>query len=140
MFLTPQEPKIRKNTTKLIRRPLRIAENHVKTRVLNSAGPVEGGGRCRSRASPDKENPGPEPLPGKMNGRTREFYDAHPRKTRHSHKRLSKKHRKIALKYQLDSRTACHKLQHISTESHTDVQKHAKKHTKHEIGDSWEQK
>ena len=37
----------------------------MKTRVLNSAGPVEGGGRCRSRASPDKENPGPQPLPGK---------------------------------------------------------------------------
>ena len=29
---------------------------------------------------------------------------------------------KNALKYQLDSGTACHRLQHISTESHTDVQ------------------
>ena len=48
--------------------------------------------------------------------------------------------RKVALQYQLDAGTPCHKLQHISTESHTDVQKHAKKHTKQEIGDSCEQK
>ena len=78
-----------------------------------------------------------------MNGKTRDFYDAHPRfneKTRHSHKRLSKNTVKITLKYQIDSRTPCHKLQHISTESHTDVQKNAKKHTKHEIGDRREQK
>jgi len=52
-------------------------------------------------------------LGAKMNGKTRDFYDAHPRfieKTRHSHKRLSKNTVKIALKYQLDSGTACHKL------------------------------
>ena len=66
-----------------------------------------------------------------MNGKTRDFYDAHPRfieKTRHSHKAAIKKHRKIALKCQLDSRTPCHKLQHISTESHTDEQSTQKKH------------
>ena len=65
--------------------------------------------RVRSKAEglQLKENPGPLPLPGK---------------TRHSHKRLSKNNLKIALKYQLDSGTACHRLQHISIESHKYVQ------------------
>ena len=60
-----------------------------------------------------------------MNGKTRDFYDAHPRfieKNTTFPQTALKKHRKIALTYQLDSRTPCHKLQHISTESHTDVQ------------------
>ena len=55
--------------------------------------------RSKAEGLQHKENPEPKPLPGK--------------------------NRKIALKYKLDSRTACRKLQHISTESHTDVQKHA---------------
>ena len=52
------------------------------------------------------------------------------KKTQHSHKRLSKNTVKIALKYQIDSRTPCHKLQHITTESHTDVQNMQKKTNK----------
>ena len=65
-----------------------------------------------------------------MDGKTRDFYDTHPlfnEKTRHSHKRLSTNSVKIALKYQLDSGTACHKLQRISTESHIDEQHMQKK-------------
>ena len=69
------------------------SENHVKMHTQNPPRvPIQGA--VKAEGLPDKENPGPPPLPGK----TRDICDARAflnEKTRHSHKRLSENLAKI---------------------------------------------